>query len=109
MAICRWTDTETDDNVLGSGADAWEWYADAIEWDDVKNVYTVDMRDPDDADKSSVHTFTRGKVRSTVTEVMMGKHNICDEYVRYFKDDDVDACAMDCVIQIIVYGKVVFS
>lgn len=109
MAICRWTDEETDDHVTGSGADQWEWYRTSITGNE--SGYAVMMydgmsTDPDDAKR---FTFTRGKVRSVVTEIMMGKHNISDEYVRYFKNDDPDACAMDCAIQIIVYGEVVYG
>lgn len=109
MGICRWTDEETDDNVLGSGADQWEWYDSAIEWDDVKCVYRVIMQHENDDDLSIPMSFTRGKVRSTASEIMVGEHNLNDRIVGYFRNDDPDADAMDCLIQVIVYGKVVFG
>lgn len=104
--ICRWTDEETDDNVLGSGADQWEWYDSAITVDHDGN-YHVDMALPDNDDKSKVYTFTRGKVRTVVTEISMGKHNV--KLSSQAGIDDMDAGDMDCVIQICAYGKVVYG
>lgn len=109
MAICTWTDEETDDNVLGSGASQWEWYITAIDFHDGK--YHVTMYDgvTDSTDDAKEFSFTRGKVRSTVTNMIMGKTNVNDRIRGYAKNDDMDADSMDCVIQIIAYGDVKYG
>lgn len=111
MSICRWTDEETDDNVLGSGADGWDWYLTNINWDASTSEYVVTMSDPngEHEDSEKVYRFTRGKVRSTVTDMAMGKLPVNDRIRGYAKKDDLDSDAMDCVIQWIVYGEIVFG
>jgi len=111
MAICRWTDEETDDHVTGSGADQWEWYATYIGISD--GNYTVFMYDgvSEDEEDRRLFRFTRGAVRSMVTKVMMGKTEIQRGSRNYeaFKDDDPDAVAMDSLIQLVVYGRIVYG
>lgn len=106
MSICRWTAEETDDNVTGAGAESWEWYRSEIE--QKGDRYEVVMDDPN-GDTPVTYTFTRARVRTVVTEIAMGKHNVANRIRNYIKADDLDADAMDCVIQIIVYGEVVFG
>jgi hypothetical protein len=110
MSICRWTDEETDDHVLGSGASwTFDWYAEAY---GTPTGYVFTMLDPENTDPMfKDYTFTRGKVRTIVTQLMIGTpdHNVVDYLVQYLKNDDPDAAIMDCVIQICAYGKVIFS
>lgn len=109
MQICRWTDEETDDNVMGSGADGWDWYQSYIAWDAGTSEYVVTMMDQNDEDNTAEYRFTRGKVRSTVTDMAMGKLPVNDRIRSYAQADDMDADSMDCVIQWIVYGEIVFG
>lgn len=102
MSLCTWTDEETDDNVLGSGAEMWDWYVTYIHWMDKANEYQVTMWDTeaDEEGTPKVFTFTRDKVRETVAGMLDGFT---------FDVDDMDACDMDTVIQMLVYGEVVFG
>jgi hypothetical protein len=109
MNICRWTDEETDDNVLGSGADMWDWYLSNIKWNAGANTYVVTMMDPEDEDNHVEYQFTRGKVRSTVTDMTMGNLPVNDRIRGYAQKDDMDADSMDCVVQWIVYGEIVYG
>jgi hypothetical protein len=109
--ICRWTDEETDDNVMGSGAETWEWYITDIKVDDATDEYMVEMSDPNSEvdGGTNVYFFTRGKVRSTVTDMAMGRLPVNDRIRKSAQVDDLDADAMDCVIQWIVYGEIIFG
>lgn len=111
MSICRWSDEDTDDNVQGSGATQWSWYQSSIEWDAEAGQYVVEMDDPNgpEEDSTAVYRFTRGKVRSTVTDMAMGKLPVNSTIRSYAQKDDMDADSMDCVIQWIVYGEIVFG
>jgi hypothetical protein len=114
MAVCRWTDQETDDNVMGSGCETWEWYETCIRLDpDRPGTYVVRMATPDSggtpSDGTATYRFTRGKVRSTVTDMAMGRLPVNDTIRGYARRDDMDADSMDCVIQWIVYGEIVFG
>mgnify|MGYP001607778436 FL=1 len=109
-SICRWTNEDTDDNVMGSGATQWEWYRSGIDFDADARQYVVTMEDPNAEEEGSEreYRFTRGKVRSTVTDMAMGKLPVNGDIRGYAQADDMDAVSMDCVIQWIVYGDIVY-
>jgi hypothetical protein len=112
--VCEWTDEQCDDNVLGSGALRWEWYADG--GITPAGVYEIEMWngvEPKESADWRVFKFTHDKVRQVVTELLLGNHSVRGDLVTQLRGpaDEIspDADIMDCVIQIIAYGKVLFS
>jgi len=110
MSICTWSNEETDDNVLGSGADSYSWYPTPIELGKDFNGYLVMIDDPNGEEESIIcRRVARPAIRRIVTEVIMGKHEVSARIRNYLRDDDADADAMDCVIQIATLGEIVYG
>ncbi len=108
MSICTWTNEEVDDNVLGSGVTTWPWWHSVDESPDGKGYVAV-IEDPDNCEDTITFEFSRSAVRTQVTKIMMGQSSANDRIVGYLRDDDPDADAMDCVLQLVVFGEIVYG
>lgn len=104
--VAQWSDEETDDNVLGAGATyTYPWYSGYTQDDD---GVTITMLDPE-TDKWRDYRFRWSRIRTIAREISQDKHGISDRIIGYIKDDDIDADAADCILQVCAFGEVVYS
>lgn len=106
-----WTDEQVDDNVMGSGAETFPWYQTGIGQQVLApgkyGDYSVELGIEDD--DVTAATFSRDDFRRVAQEVAEGKHDIRPDIVRDILLDDLDATAVDAIIQITVLGTVRWS
>lgn len=106
-----WTDENVDDIVMGSGAELYPWYQDGIGQQMLGpgrfGDYSVELGIEDD--DVTLATFSRDDFRRVAQEVVAGAHDIDPEIVKDILMDDLDATAVDAIIQIIVLGEVRWS
>lgn len=107
----EWDDEQVDDIVMGSGAEVWPWYLDGIGQVMIApgkyGDYTVELGL--DRDEVTVARFSRDDFRRVAREVAEGKHAVNQRIVDYILNDDLDADAVDVVIQVIALGEVVYG
>ena len=110
MPFCTWDDEQTDKAVLNSGASTFPWYRSGIDIDPRSGEYVVRMVDLGaDQSRTKLARFSRTRVRRVVSQVMMGRYDVAAEIRADLQADAIDADAMDCVLQIIVYGQLAFA
>lgn len=63
----------------------------------------------DPAEGVTVARFSRDDFRRVAREVAERKHGVRRDIVDYILNDDLDADAVDVIIQIIAFGKVVYG
>ena len=106
----RWSDDETDDVALGSGASQYPWWVSIRIDPNDSSWYRVESINPDYSDSDvSEHYVSRGCFRTIVRDIAFGRHDVGERIVGYIKDDDLDADAVDVVFQIACFGKVIYS
>jgi hypothetical protein len=114
----EWTDEQVDAIVMGSGAELWPWYQSGhgigqeVIAPGQYGRFTVDIDDNgEDSLFGDVKTvvFTRDDFRRVAAELAEGKHKVRWDIRDLIRKNDLDADAVDVVIQIIAYGEVVFG
>lgn len=104
-AYAEWDDAEVEDHLTGSGAGIWPWWKTIERSPDGR--FFVEAEDPDNSDANVTKWFTVDEVRRARDEIIAGQHGINDTTIRDLRDD-ADANAIDCLLQILVYGDVVY-
>jgi hypothetical protein len=109
-----WTDDQVDDIVMGSGAEVWPWYVSGIgqvvHSPGVFGEYVVELGlEENDAHPPTEFRFTRDRFREVAAELAEGKHGTRWDIRDMIRRDDLDADAVDVVIQVIAYGEVIFG
>lgn len=109
----EWSDEDVDDHVFGSGAmENARWYRN-IDVEDATGAYVARMWDPyhDEQERRrfTTYRFTRDDFRRIAQEVADGKHDVDPILRTSLRHDDPDAETVDAVIQLTVYGIVIYS
>lgn len=115
-----WTDQEVEDHISGSGAGDSEWY-----WQLKRSSYEpsgdpqgspgrrfrfiVVIDDPSGDNRQVTAVFAEDDFRRVAIEVMEGVHGANEEVRRAIRNDDLDAEAVDCIIQVIALGEISYS
>ncbi len=104
--LLDWTPEEAEDNILGAGADCWDWYVNLGEQGD---GFVVEMVDPDNDGATVERIFTADEYIQVAEEIVAGKREANERIRGYIKNDDIDADAGDCILQILLFGTVVYG
>jgi hypothetical protein len=105
-----WTDENIDDIVLGSGATAYEWWLDLEQAD---GEYIITAEDPEE-DGTITVAFTREDFAAACRDAVDGKWTAYmtgtgATAADYIRKDDLDADAVDCIFQMIVWKELVYG
>lgn len=106
-----WTDDEIDDHVMGSGVESFPWYAEEIgeevlgvcHYGDYVTAFGEWGTTP-----TSVR-FSRDKFRRAAQTIVDGKVEIAADIRQSIIDNDLDAGAVDCIIQVATLGEVQYG
>lgn len=105
--LIHWTDEQTDDAIIGSGALEYEWWVSA---DPIDGGYALSAYIDVDKNKwMRVQNVSFAKMRRITQEIGWGKHNVRQEIVDMVKNDDLDADAADCVLQLCMFGTIIYG
>lgn len=105
-----WTDENIDDMVLGSGAESYEWWQMIAR---VGDLFVVTAEDPEE-DGTVMVSFTNEEFASACRDAVAGKWTAYmtgtgATVADYIRKDDLDADAVDCILQMIVYKELVYG
>ncbi len=100
------------DSVTGCGAESLPWYrAIRTPWDDWETPgnLIVTAFDPDDEDRSITRTLTLADIAAAWETVIAGRHYHCGTRIGFTSIEDGDQCTADTVLQVALYGRVLFA
>jgi hypothetical protein len=106
-AYPEWDDQDVADHLTGSGATSYSWWRSLTRQAD-GTTYLVSGDNPDDETEQVVRTVTADDVRRVRAEMLGDRHKVNDRVLRDLRDDP-DADAVDCLLQVLVYGEVVYG
>lgn len=106
-AYPAWSDDETADHLLGSGAMTYPWWKDLVRRSDGTYLASIEHPDYPDGVPTS-KAFTGGDARRVRDEILAGQHGVNERIVRDLRVDP-DADAVDCLLQVLVLGEVVYG
>lgn len=125
------TPAETLSMFLGAGAESYSWYvseklttegadsADVLNWDNV-TAWSCEfvMDDPDEGDKETTHTVTHDDIMRAVRK-FAGKtppkystdacQRACKDLIFRTDEADFDAATADEVLQVAMFGEVIYG
>lgn len=106
-----WDDEDIDDHVLGSGALSYSWWG-GIEQVGDSFFLTADPQVDEDADMTI--RFTRQDFADECRKCLSGEWTAWQTgtgvtIADTIRKDDLDADAVDCILQMIVFGELVYG
>lgn len=109
-----WTDENIDDIVLGSGATSYEWWLDLTQIGDVYFLTGENPEADEDDDAPVAASFTRDEFATACRDALDGKWTAYmtgtgETAADYIRKDDLDADAVDCIFQMLVYKELVYG
>lgn len=109
-----WTEENVDDIVLGSGATAYEWWLDLTQVGDIYFLTGENPEGDEDDDAPVSVSFTRDEFVTACQDCLDGKWiaymtGSGETVADYIRKDDLDADAVDCIFQMLVYKELVYG
>lgn len=110
MTYVRWDDEETADTILGSGClSEYPWWVDVKGYnEEIGKSFTITSWD-ETGQKKMVTEIRYSQLRAIARAIVAGKHGVNDRIINDIKRDDIDADSADCILQIAVFGQVVYG